>query len=174
MRATPLALCLGLAALVAAPDARAVERQLQLAARPGFAWSSGTSGGPGATLELGAHWGLNDAWSLYGVGAYTLALPATGANSPRHGGSLAVGALYAFDYLRVVPYVGLGARVDLLTSPDATWLTPSVEGRVGATWLLNRAWALDAQVAYAFPFAERDRAADLLSVSVGAMRVIDL
>ncbi len=174
MRPLTVSLATALAAALATPAARAVERQLQLTLRPGFSYSSGTHGGAGAAVDLGATWGLNDAFSLYANAGWTLAFPDLARNSPRHGAALSAGVIYAFDYLRIVPYLGLGARADGFFAPGASWWSPSAEARVGATWLVKRTVALDVQAAYAFPFLDRDRAADLFTVTAGAMLLFDL
>lgn len=164
---------LALAALLSPRPAAALDRELVLSPRVGFAGSTGPVGGPGAVLELGAHYGLNDAFSLYGVGGYTLAF-ADGPRGPRHGATLAVGVVYAIDVLRAVPYVGVGARGDVLVGPQDGWITPSAEARVGLRWLLRRGIGLSFEVAYAFPFVGRDLAADLFTASVGVSFLRDL
>ncbi len=158
---------------LAAPPALALERELVLSPRVGFAGSTGPVGGPGAAVEIGAHYGLNDAFSLYAVGAYTLAFPGD-PRGPRHGASLSVGALYAVDVLRVVPYLGLGLRGDVLAGPLDGWITPSAEARVGVRWLLRRGLGLSFEVAYAFPFVGRDLAADFVTATVGVSFLRDL
>lgn len=168
-RAAPATLAL---ALAPAP-ASALERELILSPRVGFAGSTGPVGGPGATLELGAHYGLNDAFSLYAVGGYSLAFP-DDPRGPRHGANLSVGAVYAIDVLRAVPYLGLGVRGDLLTGPRDGWITPSAEARVGVRWLLRRGLGLSFEAAYAFPFVGRDLAADFLTATVGVSFLRDL
>ncbi len=171
----PLPLVLACAVGLLAPgSALAIERQLQVAARAGFGYSSGTHGGPGAAFELGATYGLNDAFSLYAVGGYSLEFPDSTRLSPRHAGSLSAGVFYAFDYLRVVPYLGLGVRGDVYHVPNATFFTPAAEARGGAVWLLNRTWAIDLQAAYAFPFLERDRSGDFVTVTAGLVWQRDL
>jgi hypothetical protein len=174
MRALPAALtALALAALFAPASAAALERELVLSPRVGFATSTGPVGGPGAVVELGAHYGLNDAFSLYAVGAYTAAFP-DAPRGPRHGATLAVGVVYALDVLRVVPYVGLGARGDVMVGAQEGWVTPSAEARVGLRWLVRRGFALSFEGAYAFPFLANDLAADLVTVAVGVSFLRDL
>ncbi|MFO0605931.1 MAG: hypothetical protein U0324_22290 [Polyangiales bacterium] len=165
----PALAALPLAVALAATPAAALERQLQLTGRAGFSYASGTHGAPGLAVDAQAAYGLNDAFSLYANGSYTLAFPDPGATrSPRHGAGLSVGVVYAFDYLRVVPYVGLGARADVFFAPDAIWWTPSVEGRLGVSWLLRRGLALDLQAAYAYPFLDNDRLGNIVTVTAGA------
>lgn len=170
MRATT---ALALAALLSPCPAAALERELILSPRVGFAGSTGPVGGPGATIELGAHYGLNDAFSLYAVGGYHLAFPDP-PRGPRHGATLAAGVVYALDVLRVVPYVGVGARGDLFVGATDGWITPSVEGRVGLRWLLRRGLAVSFEAAYAFPFVGRDLAADLFTATAGVSFLRDL
>jgi hypothetical protein len=174
MRPSACALAAALSTALASPDARAVERQLQLSLRPGFSWSSGPHGGPGTAVDLGAVYGLNDAFSVYANANWSVAFPSVARNSPRHGASLSAGVIYAFDYLRVVPYLGLGARGDLMVGPQIGWWGLSAEARVGAMWLVKRSFALDLQAAYAFPFFNRDLAGDLLTVTAGAALLFDL
>lgn len=174
MRPSACALVAALATALATPRAHAIERQLQLSLRPGFSWSSGPHGGPGAALDLGASWGLNDTFNLYANASWAVAFPDVARNSPRHGASLSAGLIYAFDYLRVVPYLGLGARADLMVGPDLGWWGASAEARVGALWLVKRSFALDLQAAYAFPFFNRDLVSDMLTVTAGAVLVLDL
>ncbi len=162
----PLAAPLLAVTLLAAPAA-AVERQFQLTGRAGFSYASGTHGAPGAAVDANLSYGLNDAFSLYANGSYTVGFPDAAARSPRHGAGLSLGAVYAFDYLRVVPYVGVGARADVFSAPDGLWWSPSVEGRLGVTWLLRRELALDLQAAYAYPFLDTDRLGDLVTVTAG-------
>lgn len=177
MRApSPIRLLAGsvaLAAALAAPTANALDRELVISPRLGFAGSTGPVGGPGATAEVGLHYGLNDAFSLYAVGGYTLAFP-DAPRGPRHGAMLSAGAIYAIDVLRVVPYLGLGIRGDLLVGPQDGWITPSAEARLGLRWLLRRGFALSLEVAYAFPFVGRDLAADFFSATVGVSFLRDL
>lgn len=170
MRALP---ALALAAALSPCPAAALERELVLSPRAGFAGSTGLVGGPGAVVELGAHYGLDDAFSLYAVGGYHLAFPGA-QRGPRHGATLAVGAVYALDVLRVVPYAGLGARGDLLVGARDGWITPCAEARVGLRWLLRRGLALSFEVAYAFPFVGRDLAADFVTASAGVSFLRDL
>lgn len=144
--------------------ARAEARQLQLSLRAGFATSSGTLAAPSPTLEVGGWYGLNDAFSLYANTGYALGFLPSG---PRHGAHAAVGAVYAFDVIRFVPYVGLGARFDLAHGDGSLVLAPSAEVRGGAYYLLRRGLALDLQASYAFPFTGRDYSADLVSVTFG-------
>ncbi len=174
MRSSACALVAALAVTLAPVAAHAVERQLQLALRPGFAWSSGPHGGPGPTVDVSATLGLNDAFSVYANANWSLAFPSVERNSPRHGGALSAGVIYAFDYLRVVPYLGLGARGDLMVGPDIGWWGLSAEARVGALWLVKRSFALDLQGSYAFPFFNRDLTADLVTVTAGAVLLFDL
>ena len=164
---------LAVAAVLSPRPAAALERELVLSPRVGYAGSTGPVGGPGAVLELGAHYGLNDAFSLYGVGGYTVAFP-DAPRGPRHGATLALGVVYALDVLRVVPYLGVGLRGDLLVGPRDGWITPSAEARVGLRWLLRRGFALSFEAAYAFPVVGRDLAADFLTVSVGVSFLRDL
>ena len=142
------------------------DHDLVLSPRVGFEGSTGPVGGPGALVEFGVQYGLNDAFSLYGVGAYGIAFP-DAPRGPRHGGTLAFGAVYAFDVLRVVPYLGVGVRGDLFVGPRDGWITPSAEARVGLRWLLRRGLALSFESAYAFPFIGRDLAADFFSITAG-------
>lgn len=174
MRTLACALAATLSVALFAPAAQAVERQLQLSLRPGFSWSSGPHGGPGAAVDLTASYGLNDAFSVYANLGWTMAFPDVARNSPRQGGALSAGVFYAFDYLRVVPYLGLGARGDLMVGPDIGWWGLSAEGRLGAMWLVKRSFALDLQASYAFPFFNRDLAGDLFSVTAGATLLFDL
>ena len=174
MRVVVSALAAALSLALSGAPAGAVERQLQLSLRPGFSWSSGAFGGPGAAVDLGASYGLNDALSVYANAAWSIALPEAARNSPRHGAALSAGVFYAFDYLRVVPYGGLGLRGDLFVAPDEGWITVSPEARFGATWLVRRSFAIDLQGAYAFPLFARDRAGDLFTVTAGAMLLFDL
>jgi hypothetical protein len=167
------ALALALPALLLPRPASALERELVLSPRVGFASSSGPVGGPGAVVELGAHYGLNDAFSLYAVGGYNVAFPGA-PRGPRQGATLAAGVVYALDVLRVVPYVGLGARGDVMVGPNDGWITPSAEARLGLRWLLRRGLGLSFEAAYAFPFVGRDLAADLVTVTVGVSFLRDL
>jgi len=164
---------LALAALLSPRPALALERELVLSPRVGFAGSTGPVGGPGVAVELGAHYGLNDAFSLYAVGGYDLAFP-DAPRGPRHGATLAAGVVYALDVLRVVPYFGLGARGDLMLGPRDRWITPAAEARVGLRWLLKRGLGLSFEAAYAFPFVGRDLVADLFTVTVGVSFLRDL
>jgi hypothetical protein len=165
----PLTAPLALALALAASPARADERQLQLAGRAGFSAASGSHGTAGLAADATLTYGLNDAFSLYANGSYTLGFHPLERRNPRHGAGLAVGVVYAFDHLRVVPYLGVGARADVFLAPDAIWWTPSAEGRLGVSWLLRREIALDLQAAYAFPFLDRDRIGDLFTVTAGAV-----
>ena len=158
---------LSLAGALAAPTpARAADHDLTLSPRLGVAATSGPGGGVGPAVEFGVQYGLNDAFSLYGVAAYDAAFFA-GTRSPRHGAALAFGALYAFDVLRFVPYFGVGVRGDLFVGPRDGWVTPSAEARVGLRWLLRRDFALSLEAAYGFPFVARDLATDLFSITAG-------
>lgn len=137
---------------------------MQLSLRGGFATSTGTLAAPSGTLEVGGWYGLNDAFSLYAEGAYALGPVSAGL---RHAGALSVGAVYGLDVVRVVPYLGLGARFDAIAANDQLVLGPSAEARAGAYYLLRRGLGLDLQVSYAFPFVNREFASDLFSVTFG-------
>lgn len=173
MKRASIASCV-LGLLAYAPSAAAVEHQLQLTARAGFAWASGTHGGPAPAVEVHANWGLNDAFSLYANASWSMAFPDLARNGPRHDAGLSVGVFYAFDYLRVVPYLGVGARADVFVAPGLRWWSPAAEARVGVSWLLKRSLALDLQAAYAFAFLDGDRANDLVSVTAGVSWRLDL
>ncbi|MEZ4391253.1 MAG: hypothetical protein R3A48_09170 [Polyangiales bacterium] len=152
-------------ALVVFPAAASAEaRQLQLSLRGGFATSGGALAAPSGALEVGGWYGLSDAFSLYADAGYALGGADYGL---RHGGYLAVGAVYGFDVVRVVPYLGLGARFDAVAGDDQLVLSPSVEARGGVYYLLRRGLALDLQAAYAFPFVGRDLSSDHVSVTFG-------
>ena len=171
MRA-PIA-AIALAAVLSPRPSAAIERELALSPRVGFAGSTGPVGGPGALVELGAQYGLNDAFSLYAVGGYTAVFP-DAPRGPRHGATLAVGVIYALDVLRIVPYLGLGARGDVLVGPLDGWITPSAEARLGLRWLLRRGLAVSFEAAYAFPFVGRELAADFFTASAGVTFLRDL
>lgn len=156
-----------LVAALAPTSAWAIERQLSLTPTLGFQSSSGPSGGLGGVLGLNVGYGLSDAFLLYGVGQYGLAFPDDARRSPRHGATLAAGVVYQFDYISVVPYGGLGARVDFVSVPNDAWFTPSVEARLGVSWRFRRAMSLDLEGAYAFPFVAREQSGDFVTVTVG-------
>lgn len=159
-----------LAIVAVAPPATALERQWQFDGRMGLSTATGTHGALGLALDLQARYGLNDAFSLYANASYTVGFP-EGAprvpRSPRHGTGLSLGVVYAFDYLRIVPYVGVGARADVFVAPDQTWWSPALEGRLGLSWLLRRTLALDLQAAYVYPFLANDRLGNLVTVTAG-------
>lgn len=165
-----IALCL---ALTASRTARADERQLHLDLHLGFASSSGPRGGPGAVAQVGLAYGLNDAFSLYASGAYSLGFP-DAPRAPRNAGSLAVGVSYAFDHLRVVPYLGVGARADVISTPGLTYFTPSAEARGGLQYLVKRNFTLSLEAAYAFPFLSTEQSSDFFTVALGARFTWDL
>ncbi len=73
----------------------------------------------------------------------------------------------------MVPFVGVGARADLFHAPNTTWWSPSAEARLGVTWLLRRELAIDLEAAYAFPFLDRERTGDLVTVTAGALLLLD-
>ena len=146
------------------PAARAESRQMQLSTRAGFATSGGALAAPSGAVEIEGWYGLSDAFSLYADLGYTLGAPAYGL---RHGAFASVGAVYALDAVRAVPYLGLGARFDAVAGDDNLVLTPSAEVRGGLYYLLRRGLALDLQAAYAFPFVGQDLTADHVSVTFG-------
>ena len=154
-----------LAALSLAPAlARGEARQLQLSLRGGLATSSGALAAPAAALGVDGWYGLNDAFSLYASTGYSLGSLDRGL---RHGAHLSAGAVYAFDLIRFVPYLGLGARGDLSAGDQRLVLAPALEVRGGAYYLLRRGIALDLQASYAFPFTGRDEVSDLVTVTFG-------
>jgi hypothetical protein len=146
------------------PAALAESGQLQLATRAGFATSGGSLAAPSGAVEIEGWYGLSDAFSLYADLGYSLGAPSYGL---RHGGFASVGAVYALDAVRAVPYLGLGARFDAVAGNDNLVLTPSAEVRGGLYYLLRRGLALDLQAAYAFPFVGQDLTADHVSVTFG-------
>lgn len=159
-----IASVVAIALLVLPASSSAEARQLQLSLRGGFATSGGALAAPSGALEVGGWYGLSDAFALYGDAGYSLGAAEYGL---RHGGYLAVGAVYAFDVVRVVPYLGLGARFDAVAGNDQLVLSPSAEARGGLYYLLRRGLALDLQASYAFPFVGRDLSADHVSVTFG-------
>jgi hypothetical protein len=111
-------------------------------------------------------YGITDAFSLYGTAGYALQFPDR-PHAPRQDVHLSAGLSYAFDHLRVVPYLGLGPRVDLVFTPTLGFLSVSAEARGGLLWLVRRGLSLDLQVAYAFPFTQREFSTDFVSVTAG-------
>ncbi|MFO0626804.1 MAG: hypothetical protein U0325_14415 [Polyangiales bacterium] len=138
--------------------------QMQLSTRLGFATSGGSLAAPSGAVEVEGWYGLSDAFSLYADLGYSLGAPSYGL---RHGSFASVGAVYALDAVRVVPYLGLGARFDLVAGDDNLVLTPSAEIRGGLYYLLRRGLALDLQAAYAYPFVGQNLTADHVSVTFG-------
>ncbi len=171
----PFVVTAGLAMAVVPCPATALDRQVFVAPRAGFGWSSGLVGGPGLAVECAGGYGLSDAFNLYAVAGYTLEFPRD-PNSPRHGVNLSAGLSYAFDYLRVVPVISVGFRGDLVAagSTGSGWITPSAEGRFGLVWMLRRYRALELDVAYAYPFASREFSGGFFSVTVGMRFLRDL
>lgn len=164
MRPSLLSAAFVLASLSAPRASSAEARQLQLSLRGGFATSGGTLAAPSGAVEVGGWYGLSDAFSLYADGGYSVGPLAQGL---RHGAWLAMGAVYALDVVRVVPFVGLGARFDLAAGADTLVLSPSAELRGGLYYLLRRGLGLELQAAYAFPFVGREQSADNVSVTFG-------
>lgn len=165
------ALCLS--ALLASVECRALERQLHLAPRLGFVWANGANPVIGPLMEVGAGYGLNDAFTLYANAGYGVGFGDAPA-SPQHYASVSAGVRYALDYLRVVPWIALGLRGDLFVTPVDGSVGPSVEGRLGAAWLFRRGLGLEVEAGYAFPWLLRDRVSDIVTVSVGLRFVRDL
>lgn len=162
---TLLRVAVTIAALTTLPSlGHAEERAWQLSLRGGFATSTGALSSPSGTFEVGGWYGLSDAFSLYGDVGYSVGPRSRGL---RHGGSFSVGAVYLFDVIRVVPFVGLGARFDAVHGDDRLVLSPSVEARGGLYYLLRRGLALDLQASYAFPFVGRELSADHFAVTFG-------
>lgn len=156
---------LALSLVTLAPAVCSAEpRQLQLSMRAGFATSSGTLAAPSSTVEVSGLYGLSDAFSLYTDLGYTLGFPDYGL---RHGAHAALGAVYAFDMIRVVPYAGVGVRFDVVSGDENVVLAPSAEVRGGAYYLLRRGLALDLQASYAIPFVGGDLSSDHVSVTFG-------
>lgn len=160
-------------ALLSPSAALADERQLHLDLHLGYASASGPRGGPGALAQVGVSYGLNDAFTLYSRGSYTLEFP-DAPRAPRHAASLSAGISYAFDHLRVVPYAGLGARADLVATPGNLYLAPSAEVRGGLLYLVKRNLTLGLEAAYAYPFLKTDQSADFFSIGLGVRFTWDL
>ncbi len=160
------------ACLLCNRTALADTRQLGLDVHAGVAGGSGPLGGVGPAVDLGVSYGLNDAFSLYGVAGYSLAFPSVAGL--RHDGVFAAGVRYALDYIRAVPYVGVALRADVLDVGGMTWATPGAEIRGGLCYLVNRSLTLDLQGVFAEPFVSTDRTRDFFTVSLGVGYLLDL
>ena len=168
-----LAATLCLAALARAPRVEALEGQLLGGARLGGAYASGPAGGLGGQVELHGAYGLNDAFSLYATTGYQ-ALGGGAAEGLRHGVHLSAGVAYAFDYLRVTPVISLGARGNLTFAPQADWLAPAAEARLGLVWNLQRYRHLELDLSYAAALTQRDLSGDVVQLTVGVRFLRDL
>lgn len=172
-RPTHLAATLCLMALVGPLPAHALDGQLLGGARLGGAYASGPAGGLGGQLELHGAYGLNDAFSVYATTGYQ-ALGGAAAEGVRHGFHVSAGLAYAFDYLRVTPVISLGARGNLTLAPQADWLAPAAEARLGLVWNLQRFRHLELDLSYAAAFARRDLSGDVVQLTVGVRFLRDL
>lgn len=162
-----------MAALARTPRVEALEGQLLGGARLGGAYASGPAGGLGGQLELHGAYGLNDAFSLYATTGYQ-ALGGGAAEGLRHGVHLSAGVAYAFDYLRVTPVISLGARGNLTFAPQADWLAPAAEARLGLVWNLQRYRHLELDLSYAAALTQRDLSGDVVQLTVGVRFLRDL
>jgi len=166
-------LLLGLAATGASSSAWALERQFFAGPRLGFAAATGPAGGLGGQLELHGGYGLNDAFHLYATTGYQLVMAAD-SPGPRHGLHLSAGLAYAFDYLRVTPVIGLGLRGNLAWTPQADWLAPAAEARLGIVWNLQRYRHLEVDLTWATALSQRALSADIVQITVGLRFLRDL
>jgi len=122
--------------------ARAYEEQASIDAALGYVLVTGSDNLPrhGASLALGASYGLTETLTLRGDAAYLALIDDDDTVS---GGRARVEALYLFDVLQVVPFVGLG--LDVLAAEGASGsvrVRPGAHLVLGADYLVSRTWTL--------------------------------
>jgi hypothetical protein len=141
----------GLAAMLFASTAGAVEREHSIAVGGGLSVldvADKSSADVGAGAGLAYTYGLSDAFNLMVEGTWSLvALNETvqGAppTRPSMVTSLDVGVAYVFDVIRWVPYVGLLAGACALNGGtiDGLKLEPGAAFALGFDYRFNRSWA---------------------------------
>lgn len=139
-------------ALLAAPEARAIERQHHLGLAPALGVlkidnKSTTSTGIGGALHYA--YGLTDQWNL-SVQASSVVVAADqkrdGPYRPATVDHGAIGIGYVIDILRWVPYVDVHGGVYRLAggSIDGSLFLPGLSAGVGIDYQLNRQFAIGA------------------------------
>ncbi len=141
-----VALFAGLAAVMAARDAAAVEREHGISLGAGASIldvSDKGSASAGVGGALAYSYGLSDAFNFLAEASWSVvALNETVQNAPTMVSTLNAGAAYVFDVIRWVPYIGLllgtsvmsgGGVGDLKFVPDAT-VALGFDYRFDRTW----------------------------------------
>jgi hypothetical protein len=145
----------GLAAALALgltpPSARAGEREWVVTPALGYAAirASGRTA-HGGTGHLEVDYGLTDAWALRAAGRYALAWAPSPQGGALHQGSLTLGALYTFDVLKVVPWMGLvlGASITHGAGEDRR-VNAELQAVLGADYLVRRDFSFGLSFYYA-------------------------
>jgi hypothetical protein len=134
--------------LAAPPVARAYEEQVSLGFTIGYAnLPTAPDEAPrhGVNGGLRTTYGLGDTWSLEARLEHAF-FP--DAHAPTHFSRLSIGATYALDVLRVVPFFGFGVGGALGVSDGHAAGDLVLYGAIGLDYLVSRRWlvGIDARV----------------------------
>ncbi len=135
----------GAMAVLGARKAGAVgEGERQLSGLVGFALAEDGAARPGVQGAVEGALGLSEAWAARATFSVSLH-PASGSQPHRQFSALTLGFTYAFDVLRLVPFVDLGLTVaDVRTGGADSRQRLGPQGGLGLEYLLSRRWAVAA------------------------------
>jgi len=170
------AIACGAAWLLESGRARAYEEQASLDAALGYALVVDDEvSAQGASVELGASWGLSDTYvARANVGYASLVEETYAGRAVQHLGRLRVEALYLLDVLEVVPFLGLGAS--LTNSPDDSAQLPvRVGGHLvfGVDYLVSRSWIVGLDVRAALLFEGNGQMLNATDVALRVSRMFE-
>lgn len=112
----------------------------------------------GGTALFEVDYGLTDAWSLRAAGRYALAWAPSPEGGPLHLGSLALGALYTFDVLKVIPWVGLALGASLIHGAgEDRRVNAELQALLGADYLVRRDFSVGFAITYALQVPDAAR-----------------
>ncbi|HEV8324122.1 MAG TPA: hypothetical protein VG389_21065 [Myxococcota bacterium] len=104
----------------------------------------------GAGAGVHAAYGLSTAWSLAASASWRAVLPATDLNgdpvTAKHLAGAVVGATFALDVFRIVPFLTAGAGAYVVGSKEGVRLAPAAELGLSLEYLLTRSIAVGVEL----------------------------
>ncbi|MET0287890.1 MAG: hypothetical protein ABW352_25600 [Polyangiales bacterium] len=163
--------------LVGLGQARAYDEQWSLDGALGYALLARDDGptSQGASVDLGASWGVSDSIVLRGTLGYALLAHATRRETVyEHLGRLRAEGLYLLDVLKLVPFLGVGLTLSTAQhGAQEIPLRPGVHLLLGLDYLASRTWSagIDVRSGILFESGELLSATD---VSLRLSRMFEL
>jgi hypothetical protein len=135
---------IAVAGMAPAPAGAVGEGERQVSLGLGFALAADGGARPGMQAGLEGALGLSDAWAAR-LGADCSFHPGSASEPRRRFTTATLGATYALDVVRVVPFADVGLTfADLRTSGADSRQRLGPQVGIGAEYLLSRHWSLAA------------------------------